>query len=215
MSLPNRTKTVGIITGASALAIGLVSTDIYPQWFSAPATAAEAAKTTLAKPDQATIFARLLSKGQFAQAHKIMDATMQAALPVNQLTMTWQSLLTQLGPLKSLSPNGCENIGACKKNLVTAEFERATVDLQIATKDAKISGFFIKPHQTNSSEPAYANKANFNEIPVKIGTNTGNGSYQLDGILSLPKGQGPFPAVVLVHGSGPCDIDETIGAVKV
>ncbi len=215
MSLPKRIKTVRIITGAIALAIGLTATDIYPQRFSAAAEAAEAAKTTLAKPDQAIIFATLLGKGKFTQAHKIMDASMQAALPLNQLTMTWQSLLAQTGPLKSLSPNGCETIGAFKKNLVAAQFERATVDLQIATKDGKISGFFIKPHQPNSNEPAYANKANFQDIPVKIGTNTGNGSYQLDGILSLPKGQGPFPAVVLVHGSGPCDIDETIGAVKV
>jgi Dienelactone hydrolase and related enzymes len=32
---------------------------------------------------------------------------------------------------------------------------------------------------------------------------------------SIPKGEGPFPAVVLVHGSGPHDRDETIGPNKV
>jgi hypothetical protein len=30
----------------------------------------------------------------------------------------------------------------------------------------------------------------------------------------MPVGQGPFPAVVLVHGSGPNDRDETVGAAK-
>jgi uncharacterized protein len=36
----------------------------------------------------------------------------------------------------------------------------------------------------------------------------------LPGTLTVPKGDGPFPAVVLVHGSGPQDRDETIGPNK-
>lgn len=37
-----------------------------------------------------------------------------------------------------------------------------------------------------------------------------NGSVKLAGTLTLPKDKGPFPAVVLVSGSGPQDRDETI-----
>jgi hypothetical protein len=40
------------------------------------------------------------------------------------------------------------------------------------------------------------------------------GQYQLPAKLTLPEGPGPFPAVVLVHGSGPHDMDETIGPNK-
>ena len=29
------------------------------------------------------------------------------------------------------------------------------------------------------------------------------------GLLTLPEGEGPFPAVVMVHGSGPSDMDES------
>gem|GEM_PF-3533982 len=39
----------------------------------------------------------------------------------------------------------------------------------------------------------------------------GVGSPPLKATLTLPKGKGPFPAVVLVSGSGPNDQDETIG----
>lgn len=35
-------------------------------------------------------------------------------------------------------------------------------------------------------------------------------SVQMAGLLTVPSGKGPFPAVVLVHGSGPNDRDETI-----
>ena len=39
----------------------------------------------------------------------------------------------------------------------------------------------------------------------------GEGDLALPGTLAMPEGEGPFPAVVLVHGSGPNDRDGTIG----
>ena len=42
----------------------------------------------------------------------------------------------------------------------------------------------------------------------------GVGSPPLEGTLTIPAGKGPFPAVVLVSGSGPNDQDETIGPNK-
>ena len=58
--------------------------------------------------------------------------------------------------------------------------------------------------------PAYAKPALFKEKDVVVG----NGEWQLPGTLSMPTGNGPFPAVVLVHGSGPNDRDETVGRNK-
>ena len=40
------------------------------------------------------------------------------------------------------------------------------------------------------------------------------GLGELPGTLTLPKGDGPFPAAVLLQGSGPSDRDETIGNLK-
>lgn len=59
--------------------------------------------------------------------------------------------------------------------------------------------------QASTDEPAP-----FQQEKVVVKT----GKYELDGILTLPNGDGPFPAVVLVHGSGPHDADETIGPNK-
>ena len=58
--------------------------------------------------------------------------------------------------------------------------------------------------------PAYVNQKKFRDVDVRIGAEP----WVLLGALSLPAGKGPFPAVVLVHGSGPNDQDETVGAVK-
>ena len=50
----------------------------------------------------------------------------------------------------------------------------------------------------------------FRETPVEVGSQP----YLLKGMLTLPNGHGPFPGVVLVGGSGPTDMDETIGPDK-
>ncbi|MCR8660135.1 alpha/beta hydrolase family protein [Paenibacillus endoradicis] len=59
-------------------------------------------------------------------------------------------------------------------------------------------------------KPAY-DIGNYSEIDVVIG----EGTFAVPGTLTIPEGEGPFPSVVLVHGSGPHDRDSTIGAVKI
>ena len=51
-------------------------------------------------------------------------------------------------------------------------------------------------------------KTVFSDLTVSIP----NGDVTLSGTLSLPSGQGPFPAVILLTGSGPQDRDEAISA---
>ena len=46
------------------------------------------------------------------------------------------------------------------------------------------------------------------QIPIVLGENT---RFPLKGMLTLPDGDGPFPAVVLVHGSGSSNMDEKVG----
>jgi len=56
--------------------------------------------------------------------------------------------------------------------------------------------------------PSLAASTAIQQIAVKVG------SPPLKGTLTLPTGKGPFPAVVLVSGSGPNDQDETVGSDK-
>ena len=47
--------------------------------------------------------------------------------------------------------------------------------------------------------------------PVERDVTVGSTPLALPGTLTLPAGKGPFPLIVLVHGSGPNDRDETVG----
>ena len=58
--------------------------------------------------------------------------------------------------------------------------------------------------------PAYADEDAFEETEVVVG----RAPWKLGGTLTIPRGHGPFPAVVLVHGSGSADRDATRGAAK-
>jgi dienelactone hydrolase len=57
-----------------------------------------------------------------------------------------------------------------------------------------------------ATNPPYEERAKFDSDDVTVG------AYKLPGTLTIPKGKGPFPAVVLIQGSGPNDRDETVGA---
>ena len=59
--------------------------------------------------------------------------------------------------------------------------------------------------------PAYADTAAFREQEVTIGAGT---EWALPGTLAMPVGRAPHSALVLVHGSGPNDRDETLVASK-
>lgn len=58
--------------------------------------------------------------------------------------------------------------------------------------------------------PDYASEESFSETDVVIGT----GAWKLPGTLTMPKGSGPFRAVILIHDAGPADRDETTGYLK-
>jgi dienelactone hydrolase len=71
--------------------------------------------------------------------------------------------------------------------------------------------FADAPKPAAYQPPAYSVPSTFREQDVSVGAAT---EWALPATLTLPTGTGPFPAVILVHGSGPNDRDETVGPNK-
>jgi dienelactone hydrolase len=162
-------------------------------------------------------FVDLLAKEDFAAAVARFDATMKSALPEPQLREAWQSTTNQAGPFKQRLHSRALKFGAYDVVLVTCEFDRTRLDVKVALNSkSEVSGLYFVPSTDERAvvgPPPYANTNAFREQPFTVGS----GEWSLPGTLTLPvSGQArvAFPAVILVHGSGPNDRDESVGAVK-
>jgi hypothetical protein len=138
------------------------------------------------------------------------DATMAKALPADKIPAMLDQILGGLGPFKEITGTRVEEQGGFHVVLVACRFEKTPIDVSVAfDSSGRVAGLHFVPHSEAATEwraPAYANLDRFQEREVTVGS----GEWQLPGLLSLPVGTGPFPAIVLVHGSGPHDADETI-----
>lgn len=178
----------------------------------------QAAPAQTLQPDvtaqaQATVSA--LTSGDFAKVEEQFTSKMTAAYPPGRLKTIWQGLLAQAGEFKSCATNGRVVSISDKRMVITpCEFARAKVDIQFAfDADGKISGMRFSPEAGGAlayALPAYAKPSAYAETTLTIGS----GEWALPGTLTAPLDGASLPVVVLVHGSGPHDRDETLGPSK-
>jgi dienelactone hydrolase len=164
--------------------------------------------------DRAKAMVAALADGRFADAAKDFDDSIKKALPGSKLQEVWKQVTTQFGPFQKQVSVRVERDEEYATAYVRCQFDKAALDVKVVfDKRDRVTGLNFLPAAATKDQyppPAYAKPDNFREVPVKVGT----GEWVLPGTLTVPKGDGPFPAVVLVHGSGPQDRDETIGLAK-
>jgi dienelactone hydrolase len=162
---------------------------------------------------RARAFLELLVKEDFKGASKDFDATMKEKMPVEELDKIWKTIGKQIGAFKKVANSKTTKVGTSNVVDLTCEFAKASVVFRVSfDKDEKVQGFFLRPAKPLKFDPPpYAKADSYREEKVVIGE---KGEWPLKGTLTLPKGKGPFPAVVLIQGSGPHDQDETIGPNK-
>jgi dienelactone hydrolase len=174
---------------------------------------------------------------QFDSINDALDDTLKA-IPGDKLAegfgKAWEMSEAQAGPYKnSGSPTRGFKMDAAKLGIpgasgvltvrvIPLEMERGKLDFWTVFNDKKkVAGIQILPANTDkmmqqqleAAAKAQANAAATQGLDEEVTVGAGT-PWALPGTLTLPQGTGPFPAVILVHGSGPQDRDETIGANK-
>lgn len=164
--------------------------------------------------DGAGIATRLLEHldaGRYADAEAMFTAEMAKAVPAGKLQAVWESLPAQAGEAKGRGEAATMTQGDITLVKLPLHYAKAELVAKLAIgADGEIAGFLIQPAEVPAAAAPVTGDANFSEYDFSVG----EGERALPGTLAMPKGDGPFPAVVLVHGSGAHDRDETIGPNK-
>ena len=149
-----------------------------------------------------------LDRGEFAAAEAMFDAALRAAVPKDTLAAVWQSLpgATARGEAELSREDATQVLRTPLHRAGTTFVATIAVDA-----DGRVSGLLVRPVEAKvAPPPPIPADADYAEMEMQVG----EGAAALPATLAIPRGTGPFPAVVLVHGSGPHDRDETIGPNK-
>ncbi len=153
-------------------------------------------------------------KEDYAALSPRFSAEVKAGLPEDKFRAAVQGLKS-LGAVLEILPPELQQAQGFEVAVVGVKFEKAAINVQIAFNQAgEIAGLFFRPRQapaaTAYKPPPYSRPDSFRNEEVTAGAP----DWPLPATLSLPVSKQSVPAVVLVHGSGPHDRDETIGPNK-
>jgi fermentation-respiration switch protein FrsA (DUF1100 family) len=158
-------------------------------------------------------FFYLLDEKKFTDAYALFDDSTKTKISEDNLKTLWTSINTKLGATKSIDAVRSSKEGEYIAITSEGKFENGDQNfILVFNKAEKIVGLWTPPTQTKAvyNLPTYADTTLYKESSIYVKSD----KHQLAGILTIPKKAKNYPIVVFVHGSGPSDMDESVGANK-
>jgi uncharacterized protein len=159
----------------------------------------------------------LAQTGRFAELRDLFAPSLRDMVTPEVLKASWDTEIGRLGPVNSIgapvsepTPTGPVVV----KVPVTCAQDGFTLVVSVS-EAGRLLGLQLAPPSAAApvapwEPPNYADRGDFDEQEVTLGT----GPLAVGGTISVPRGTGIRPGVVLLAGSGPLDRDETIGRNK-
>lgn len=168
-------------------------------------------------------FLRFVKNKQLAQARAMMAPRLQKVFPLAGLRNIWLMLQMRMGTFRKIESITTKPFRQFTFVLMTCQFSQKRIVWRLVLNPKRqIAGMqflpakpnkAFRPNKQSNRTPAYAKTSSFVERAIVV--QAPGSIWKLTGTLTLPKGKTNVPGVVLVHGSGPHDQDETIGPNKV
>ncbi|WP_299568396.1 DUF3887 domain-containing protein [uncultured Pedobacter sp.] len=160
---------------------------------------------------KANTFFDLFAAGKFEEAHGYFSEEGKTKVTAENLKQFWANMEGRMGKVKSIDATGSKIQGEFYAITVSGEFQYDKQDFVLLfDKTEKLVGMHLLPKAVTYRAPGYADSTLYKEKSSYIQWP----GHQLAAVITTPKDGNSFPIVVLVHGSGPNDMDETIGPNK-
>jgi pimeloyl-ACP methyl ester carboxylesterase len=181
-------------------------------FLAAPAHAGDVSGDTCVENSAASLDA--LARGDYAVAGAHFNVAIGKQLDAAKLKQAWMQLQAGAGAYGGHAASARQMLQGESAVVTPITFAKMPLDLVTACDaQGSIAHYrFLPASMVNSVEPvkAHVEADGVRVSPLDVPTPVG----PLHGALTLPAGDGPFPAVVMVAGSGAHDMDETLGPNK-
>ncbi len=137
------------------------------------------------------------------------SAQMEAALQQMGGIAGMAKQLAALGTPESVMPAYEGEMSGLKVFHIPCVFSAMQVDLILVVQNGMIAGLQTGTYSGSREEKAESDLYDSIELALPVPS-----LGELPGVLTVPKGEGPFPAVILLQGSGASDKDESVGNLK-
>ncbi|WP_049971838.1 alpha/beta hydrolase [Haladaptatus cibarius] len=158
-------------------------------------------------------FVTSLKQHQFDTAERYFTDDLAEAYPSSKLESDWIRLTETLGEFNSVETVRTQDADPYQIRNVELQFDDGQQTLRIVFSggDESISGLqYISQQRGTTVLPEYVDESRFSCEQVVVGSD----EYPLSGEIALPTAEEPYPGVVLVHGSGPHDMDCSLESYK-
>jgi dienelactone hydrolase len=158
-------------------------------------------------------FIDLLNQDKYEEAYVFFDESVKDKVSSNTLLSLWTAIEGQSGQFVKIESESSGREGEFIVVIVKCKFQNGEESFRLVYNSSeKLVGLFMLPKNNADTyaAPSYADTSRYTERQVSVNTP----GHTLAGMVTVPKNATNFPLVVLVHGSGPSDMDETVGPNK-
>ena len=153
--------------------------------------------------------AQHLADHKYKKLCKQFDDPLKEEVSAKDLKKIWNQTEEMFGPFQNYSDPKIRALDGGYEEQLFLHFRDNTFKLTLVQSEGTISGILISP--LAYSAPSYAKDLVVSKQYISIPSD----SFELEGELVIPTTCNNCPLLILVHGSGPLDKDESIGPIKV